>query len=97
MRRKTTNLHEKSRAECFSNIQVVIFACEVCAGPLEIESVHDPAELLPHIVRRLEGSVVDKVVITPLGVLHVLLEGVKHVEKSQVVSVYVSKPQLGII
>ena len=91
------NLHEKSWAECLPYIQVVIFACEVCAGPLEIEPVHDPAELLPHIVCWLEGSVVDEVVITPLGVLHVLLEGGKHVQESQVVTVNVRKSQLGVV
>ena len=37
--------------------------------------VHDPAELLPHVVSGFEGSVVDEVVVTPLGVLHVLERG----------------------
>ena len=65
---------------------------EVCRSPLEVESVHDPTELLPDVIGRLETPVVDKVVVTPLGILHVLLEGVVHVQKGQVITVDVRKP-----
>ena len=70
---------------------------EVCRSPLEVESVHDPTELLPDVIGRLETPVVDKVVVTPLGILHVLLEGVVHVQQGQVVPVNVGKPQLAVV
>ena len=87
-----SNLHEKSRAQGFSDVDVVVFRVEVCRSPLEVESVHDPTELLPDVIGRLETPVVDKVVVTPLGILHVLREGVVHVQKGQVITVDVRKP-----
>ena len=41
--------------------------------------------------------VVNKVIITPLRILHVLFECVEHIEKCQMVSIYVGKSQLGVI
>ena len=70
---------------------------EVCRSPLEVESVHDPTELLPDVVGRLETPVVDEVVVTPLGVLHVLFKCVEYVEESQMVAINVGKSQLGVV
>ena len=93
----SVHLHEESRTEGFPNVHVVVFAGEVCAGSLQVESVHDSAQLLSDVVRGLEGSVVDEVVVAPLRVLHVLLERVEHVQQGQVVPVYVGEPQLGVV
>ena len=65
---------------------------EVCRSSLEIESVHNPTELLPDVVGRLETPVVDEVVVTPLGILHVLLECVIDIQQCKVVAVNVGKP-----
>ena len=92
-----SNLHEKSRAQGFSDVDVVVFRVEVCRSPLEVESVHDPTELLPDVIGRLETPVVDKVVVTPLGIFHVLLKCVEYVEESQMVAINVGKPQLGVV
>jgi hypothetical protein len=48
------NLHEKSLNQCLANVDVVVFRCEIGAGALEIESVHDTSELLTDIIGRLE-------------------------------------------
>ena len=48
---------------------VVVSAGEVGGGALEVEPVHDAGQLLSHVVRGLEGAVVDEVIIAPLGVL----------------------------
>ena len=41
--------------------------------------------------------VVDEVVVAPLWILHILLEGVVHVQQSEVVTVYMRKSQLRVI
>lgn len=43
-------LHEETSAERFANVDVVIPAGEFCAPAGQIEAVHDPGQLLPHIV-----------------------------------------------
>ena len=57
-----------------------------------IVPVHDPAQLLPDVISRLETPVVDEVIVAPLRVLHVLLERVVHVQQSQVIAVDVREP-----
>ena len=66
------DLHEESRAECPSDVDVVVLGGEVGGGALEVEAVHDAAQLLPHVVRRLEAPVVAEVVVAPRRVLNVL-------------------------
>lgn len=62
-------MHEVSRHECLPNPDVVLPATEVGADTPQVESVHDPGQLCPHVVRILQRSVVDEVVVTPLHVL----------------------------
>ena len=53
------NLHEEPGAERLPDVHVVVLAGEVSAGPLEVEPVHDSAQLLSHVISGLERSVVD--------------------------------------
>ena len=48
------HLHEEAGAERLPDVQVVILAGEVRAGSLQVEPVHDPTELLPHVVGRFQ-------------------------------------------
>lgn len=91
------HLHEESSAERSSDVDVVISACELCAAARQVETVHDPGQLLPHVVSRHQRTVVNKVVIAPLVRLMVLLEGVVDIEQRQVISINVSKPHLGLV
>lgn len=45
-----TYLHEEALDQGFSDIDVVVFRWEICAGSFEIESVHYPWQLLTHII-----------------------------------------------
>ena len=47
--------------------------------------------LNPHL------PVVNEVVVAPLWILHILLEGVVHVQQGQVITIYMRKPQLRVI
>ena len=67
-------LHEKTGAERLPDVDVVVLRGELGRSSLQVESVHDPAKLLPDVVGRLQRSIVDEVVVTPLRVLHILKE-----------------------
>ena len=67
-----SDLHEEPRAEGPSDVDVVVLGGEVGGGALQVEPVHDAAQLLPHVVRRLEAPVVAEVVVAPRRVLNVL-------------------------
>ena len=45
-----SHLHKEAGTQSFPDVEIVIFAGEVSAGPLEIEPVHDPTQLLSHII-----------------------------------------------
>lgn len=60
------HLHEEAGAECPADVDVVISAGELCAPAGQVEAVHDPGQLLPHVVSRHQRTVVNKVVIAPL-------------------------------
>ena len=47
------DLHEEPGTERLPDVKVVVLAGEVSAGSLEVKSVHDPTELLTHVVGRL--------------------------------------------
>ena len=51
---QVSHLHEEAGAERLPDVQVVILAGEVRASSLQVEPVHNPAELLPHVVGRLQ-------------------------------------------
>ena len=51
---QVSHLHEEAGAERLPDVQVVILAGEVRAGSLQVEPVHDPTELLSHVVGRFE-------------------------------------------
>ena len=69
-----TDLHEESRHEGLPDVEIVVSAGEVGTGSSQVESVHDPGQLLPHVVRALQGSVVDEVVVAPLRILLACIE-----------------------
>lgn len=46
------HLHEEARAESPTDVDVIISAGELCAPTRQVEAVHDPGQLLPHVVRR---------------------------------------------
>lgn len=64
-------LHEESRHQSLTNVDVVVSTGEVCAGPPEVEAVHDACKLLSNVVSTLQRSVVDEVVIAPLRIFMV--------------------------
>ena len=66
-----TYLHEEPGDERLPDVDVVVPGGEVGGAARHVEAVHDPGQLLPHVVGRLEGAVVDEVVVAPVGVLHV--------------------------
>ena len=68
------HLHEEAGAERATDVDVVVPAGELGAAPREAEAVHDARQLLPHVVRRHQRAVVDKVVVAPLVGLMVWLE-----------------------
>lgn len=45
-----SDLHEESLNQSLANVNVVILGCELGAGALQVESVHDTSELLTNIV-----------------------------------------------
>lgn len=46
------HLHEEASAERPADVNVVISAGELCAPAGQVETVHDPGQLLPHVVGR---------------------------------------------
>lgn len=68
---KFTYLHEEAPHQSFANVDVIITTCKICARPSKIKPVHNPGQLRSDIICTLEGSVVDEVVVTPLGILMV--------------------------
>lgn len=60
------HLHEETGAERSADVEVIISAGELCAAARQVEAVHDPGQLLPHVVSRHQRTVVDKVVVAPL-------------------------------
>lgn len=63
-----TDLHEESSDKCLADVDVVVFGGKLCGSTLEVKPVHDSRQLLSHVISRLKGTIVDKVVITPLRV-----------------------------
>ena len=61
-------LHEEPGHKSLSDVEIVVFAGELGAGPTQVETVHDTRELLANVVRRLQRAVADKVVVAPLVV-----------------------------
>lgn len=45
-------LHEEAGAERPADVDVIISTGELCAPAGQIEAVHDPGQLLPHVVSR---------------------------------------------
>lgn len=62
----STDLHEESCDQCSANVDVVVSAGELCAAAGQAEAVHDPGQLLAHVVGRHQRPVVHKVVVAPL-------------------------------
>lgn len=62
------DLHEESLNEGLANVDVVVLRGELGAGALQVEAIHDASELLSDVVRGLQRSVVDEVLVTPLRV-----------------------------
>jgi len=62
-----TDLHEKAGDQRSADVDVIVSAGELCALSRQVESVHDPRQLLPYIVSRHQRAVVDKVIVAPLS------------------------------
>ena len=71
----THYLHEEPRDESLPDVEVVVLAAELRAGPAKVEPVHDPRQLLSHVVSRAQGTRADKVVVAPLSVFAICKEG----------------------
>lgn len=48
----SSHLHEEASAESTPDVDVVISAGELCAPPGQVKAVHDPRQLLTHVVSR---------------------------------------------
>jgi hypothetical protein len=64
-------LHEEPLEESLPDVQVIVFTGELSTGTPQAQSVHDPGELLPNIVCRLQGTTAYKIVKAPLSILSV--------------------------
>lgn len=64
-------LHKESSHKCLPDVHIIIATVEVCAASCKVESVHDSGQLLSYIVCRLEWSLLNEVVITPLDIFMV--------------------------
>lgn len=62
-----THLHEEAGDQRSADVDVVVSAAELGAPPRQVEALHDPGQLLPHVVRRHQRAVVDEIVVAPLG------------------------------
>lgn len=62
-------LHEKALNQRLPDVYVVVFRWKVRTRSLQIESFHDTGQLLAHIVGLLQWSIVDEILIAPIGVL----------------------------
>ena len=65
------HLHEEAGDERLPDVDVVVAGGEVGGAARHVEPVHDPGQLLAHVVGRLQRPVVDEVVVAPVGILHV--------------------------
>lgn len=45
-----SDLHEESSDQCSADIEVIISAAKLSASPRQVEALHDPGQLLPHVV-----------------------------------------------
>lgn len=61
-----SDLHEEAGDECAADVGVVVSVGELGAAPRQAEAVHDPRQLLPHVVRRHQRAVVHEVLVAPL-------------------------------
>ena len=48
---EVTDLHEEAGNQRAGDVDVIVPAAEVDALPRQVEAVHDPGQLLPHVVR----------------------------------------------
>ncbi len=91
------HLHEMAADERHANVDVEVLWRELSRRALQVELVHDARQLLTCVVGRLERPVVDEVVVAPLRVFLVLLEGMVDVEHGEMVPVDVGEPHFGLI
>lgn len=62
-------LHEISGQHRFPYVEIVVPAVEIRTAQLQVESGHNANKLLPYVICRLQCSLVDKILITPVWVL----------------------------
>jgi hypothetical protein len=67
------HMHEEARHKRLPNVDIVVFASELCASKRKIEPSHETCQLLPHTVTRLQASRVQEVFVRPFLVLAVAL------------------------
>lgn len=75
-----THLHEEPGHKRLPDVEVVVPAGELGAGPPEVEPVHDSRQLFSDVVSRLERSRTDEVVVAPLSVLAIWNRSAKRVK-----------------
>ena len=85
------HLHKVAADERLSDVCVVVLAGKLGAHAREANAVDNADELRSHVVGRLEGAVLDKVLPAPVCVAVALLVRVVDVEQGQVVAISVSK------
>jgi len=68
------DLHEESRRQSLSNVEVVALVLERCRNEVEIVLLHRPLELSSNVVGLLESSLREEVVVRPVLVVLVCRE-----------------------
>lgn len=94
------HLHEEARHQRAPDVGVIILVLKRCRHEVEPVALHDPRQLLPHVVGALQAAERQEVVVAPLaGILLRLrrLEGVVDVEEGEVVAVGVGKELLHLV
>lgn len=64
-----SHLHKEARHHRLANVGVVVFAGEIGAVARHLEAIENAAQLRPHVVRRLERTVLQKVFVAPVVAL----------------------------
>lgn len=62
-----TDLHEKASDQRSADVDVIVPAVEIGASSRQVEALHDPRQLLAHVVSGHQRAVVHKVIVAPLS------------------------------
>ena len=94
---EVSDLHEVTRKQGLANVWVVVRISHGLPTQFQPHFDHDLQQLFADVVCLFEGSEVEKVVVAPIRVFLLELEGIEHIEQTQMVPVFVGKSALSRI